>query len=376
MIPLSLYIHIPWCIKKCPYCDFNSYALHSNIPEQAYVERLLQDLSHDLEYVYNRPIRSIFFGGGTPSLFSPRAIELIINEIAKQLTLSLNIEITLEANPGTIEHYTFQDYRTAGINRISLGVQSFNDNHLKALGRVHTADETKKAIETIVNSNFNSYNLDIMYGLPNQTFHEAMEDLKTAITYDPPPLSWYHLTIEPNTLFHHKKPTLPIEDIIVDIQSAGDSLLNTHGLKSYEVSAYSMPHHRCQHNLNYWMFGDYLGIGAGAHAKITDPKRTSVRRFWKTRYPKDYLNPEACMLAGHRTLEQSELPLEFMMNALRLSEGFGKTVFTERTGLDVKQISHILDTATAQGLLYHDNQWILPTPMGKRFLNDLITLFM
>jgi oxygen-independent coproporphyrinogen-3 oxidase len=374
--PLSLYIHIPWCVKKCPYCDFNSYARERAIPEEAYIQALIQDLELEKSHIQNRPLNSIFFGGGTPSLFSPQGIGKILERVASIIPLSSNIEITLEANPGTLEHKSFKDYQQAGINRISLGVQSFQEDKLKALGRIHSYEETKRAIDSLLKADLNSFNLDLMFGLPNQSVEDALFDLKTALDYAPPHISWYHLTIEPNTIFHHKPPILPPDETLWSIQEAGLEYLALHNLSQYEVSAYAKDsHHQCQHNLNYWQFGDYLGIGAGAHGKITTPNHT-VTRYWKTRYPKSYLNAYPNFLGGKKIIETSELPLEFMLNALRLNKGVPIALFEQRTGLSLESIQPILKEAFAKELLIIDHQQILPTELGKRFLNDLLSLFL
>lgn len=278
--PFSLYIHIPWCIKKCPYCDFNSYDSPSQLPEQEYVQVLLQDLTQDLPRVANRTLKSVFFGGGTPSLFSPKSFETILNHVHRVLSCQPNMEITLEANPGTLEHKSFKDYRNAGINRISIGAQSFNDYSLQALGRIHAAKDTHKAIDAIRKGGFDNYNIDLMYGLPQQSLNDALSDLKTAIELSPTHLSWYHLSIEPNTIFHHKPPVLPNDDEVFEIQQAGFELLKQQGFMQYEISAFAQKGFQCQHNKNYWEFGDYLGIGAGAHSKITNLDH-SISRFSK-----------------------------------------------------------------------------------------------
>ncbi len=375
-IPLSLYVHIPWCIKKCPYCDFNSHAIQGELPEKEYIETLLRDLKQDLHLVQGRPIKSIFFGGGTPSLFSPKSIGEILEKINAHLNFAPNLEITLEANPGTIEHAIFSDYKLAGITRISLGAQSFQDDKLVQLGRIHTAAETARAIESIVAANFNSFNIDIMYGLPNQTPSDALYDLKTALSFSPPHLSWYNLTIEPNTIFHHKKPVLPADDTIGEMEQAGLNYLTLHNFLQYEVSAFSKPGHQCQHNLNYWTFSDYLGIGAGAHAKITDLQTGIITRYWKTRYPKSYLEPNHVLLGGSQVIPSKEVPLEFMLNALRLTDGTSIQEFESRTGLSITTIMPILEEAKTKGLLVMtENQKIQTTNLGKKFLNDLLGLF-
>lgn len=374
-VPLSLYIHIPWCVKKCPYCDFNSYAIAGELPEKPYIEALIRDLKQDLSLVQGRPIKSIFFGGGTPSLFSPSSIGEILDKISADLHFEPHLEITLEANPGTVEHHDFRDYRSAGITRVSLGAQSFQDEKLQQLGRIHTQEETKRAIESILKANFKSFNIDIMYGLPNQTCEDALFDLKTALSFSPPHLSWYNLTIEPNTLFHHKKPPLPLDDTISNIEQSGLEYLAAHNLEQYEISAFSKPQHQCQHNLNYWQFGDYLGIGAGAHAKITDKTKT-ITRYWKTRYPKSYLEPDHSLLAGSQIITREETPLEFMLNALRLTAGISVQEFEIRTGLLITSIAAELEEAQTKGLLIlTKDKHIKTTLLGRRFLNDLVALF-
>lgn len=373
---ISLYIHIPWCVKKCPYCDFNSYAIEGNLPEKLYIETLLHDLKQDFSLIQGRSIKSIFFGGGTPSLFSPQGIGDILDKASAYLDFEPNLEITLEANPGTVEHHAFSDYRSAGITRISLGAQSFQNEKLAQLGRIHTMEETKRAITSILAANFNSFNIDIMYGLPNQTLADALFDLKTALSFSPPHLSWYNLTIEPNTLFHHKKPPLPLDDTIAAMEQAGLEYLAKQDLAQYEISAFSKPQHECQHNLNYWTFGDYLGIGAGAHAKITELKTHTITRYWKTRYPKSYLDPHHTLLAGSQIIPTAEIPLEFMLNALRLTAGTSVSEFETRSGLPIASITGQLKEAQIKGLLIRtEDQKIKTTQLGKRFLNDLLTLF-
>jgi putative oxygen-independent coproporphyrinogen III oxidase len=377
-IPLSLYIHIPWCTKKCPYCDFNSYAADSKIPEADYIQRLMIDLSQDLENmpIEGRSIHSIFLGGGTPSLFSPGAIEKILNGVDNLLPFDSSIEITLEANPGTVSLKNFIGYKQAGINRISLGAQSFNSDHLKALGRIHTPIDTQIAIDSIIQTGFNSFNIDIMYGLPNQSTTDSLADLKTALGFNPPHLSWYHLTIEPNTIFSHKPPALPQDEAICEMQDAGYALIQNAGLMQYEVSAFSKMGHRCQHNLNYWHFGDYLGIGAGAHGKITDASTHTIKRYWKTRYPKNYLDPSKNLLADSRIVSAAELPVEFMLNGLRLKEGISIDQFEARTFLNIREIETALKKAQEKELLIIQDNQIIPTELGARFLNDLTALFL
>jgi putative oxygen-independent coproporphyrinogen III oxidase len=375
-IPLSLYIHFPWCVKKCPYCDFNSHALNGLLPEKEYLNALLEDLKHDLDLAHNRTIETIFLGGGTPSLITPAGIGYLLEQTAKLLNFSHNIEITMEANPGTVEHHNLKDYQTAGINRISLGAQSFNDNKLKALGRIHQAKDTIVLVEQLHKLNLKSFNLDLMHGLPEQTLEEAMQDLETALQLQPPHLSWYQLTLEPNTVFYKYPPQLPEDDLTWEIQLQGESLLAAAGFKHYEVSAFTQPGHACKHNLNYWSFGDYLGIGAGAHAKITDLDTMQIQRSWKTRNPKDYLNPDKKFLAGNKTLSKSEIPSEFMLNQLRIFEEFDLKDYENRTGLPISGITDILYAAQAKDMLKLRNTKVALTALGKRFLNDLMQMFL
>lgn len=398
-IPLALYVHIPWCIKKCPYCDFNSYANTERLPEDEYIAALIKDLDQDLSLVkHNRPLTSIFFGGGTPSLFSGKSIESILKAVEKRLVLASDIEITLEANPGTIEHTSFSDYHLAGVNRISLGAQSFQDDKLKALGRVHSAREIHLAIESIQKANFNSFNIDLMYGLPEQSLADAKFDLETALQYRPKHLSWYHLTLEQNTVFHHCPPPLPDEELLWDMQNMGFSCLASAGMNQYEVSAFAKPGYECRHNINYWQFGDYLGIGAGAHGKITtEHPNFNIQRTAKKRLPKSYMGALAqkdlqilkishyeqnlnnlsyqnSSNAEHRILNPEDKIFEFMLNVLRLSEGFSITLFEQRTGLPFSLLKSQIESARLKNLLCFDqsqNQF-KATDLGKRFLNDLI----
>lgn len=379
--PLSLYIHIPWCIKKCPYCDFNSYEKSNLLPEQEYVEQLLSDLKQDLQFVQDRPIQSIFFGGGTPSLFSAQAFDKIITGAANLLSLSKDIEITLEANPGTLEHKSFQDYAKAGINRISLGAQSFQTEKLKALGRIHQAAEIQTALEKIHQAGIKNFNIDLMFGLPNQSVEDALFDLNTALSFKPKHLSWYHLTLEPNTFFAKYPPVLPEEDTIDALQSQGLQLLKNAGYQQYEVSAFAQAGFECRHNLNYWTFGDYLGIGAGAHGKVTvkagshfqNPK---ILRYAKVKTPKAYLSKTSPLLATQDILISKHLPFEFMLNTLRLMQPISKVLFEDRTGLSFSTLEKPLAQAENKGLLTVDEHQITLTDLGKRFLNDVITLFL
>ncbi|RDI39204.1 radical SAM family heme chaperone HemW [Aquicella lusitana] len=374
-LPLSLYIHIPWCVRKCPYCDFNSHEARSSLPEADYVNALLQELDAHLPLVHGRPLTSIFFGGGTPSLLSGNAIEQILEGISKRMALNPQIEITLEANPGTIDQARFNDFHRAGINRLSLGIQSLQNDKLKKLGRIHDRDHALRAISCALSAGFTNFNLDLMYGLPDQTIEDALQDIDTALAFHPPHFSWYQLTIEPNTLFYHQPPVLPHDDMLWEMQLAGQQRIAASGLQQYEVSAYAQPQKACAHNLNYWTFGDYLGIGAGSHSKITDPETGKVVRFSQVRHPKDYLNP-AKRLAPFKTVSMEDLIFEFMLNVLRLTHGIPASLFTLRTGLPLSVIEPLLAQAKEKGLLLDDSENIVASTLGKQFLNDLITLFL
>lgn len=376
-IPLALYIHIPWCIRKCPYCDFNSHHAPSNLPEKQYVQALLNDLAQELPYIWGRRLESIFIGGGTPSLFSAESMDELISGIRALLPFRPNIEITLEANPGTFEQEKFNGFREAGINRLSVGIQSFNPQHLQALGRVHNQAEALKAAEVARYAGFNNFNLDLMFGLPQQSLEQALADLQQAIDLQPTHLSWYQLTLEPNTLFYKHPPVLPDDDLLVDMQYAGQALLQQAGYTQYEVSAYAQAGRECRHNLNYWQFGDYLGIGAGAHGKITDPFK-QVIRHQKYRQPTQYLQQTELGQARSetQTLTAADLKFEFMLNALRLKSGFDLELFTERTGLSSETLQAPLELAAQKGWLTIDQTHIQTTELGWQFLNTVIQLFL
>lgn len=375
-IPLSLYIHFPWCIQKCPYCDFNSHALKNNVPEEHYLKRLLEDFNQSLPYVYNRPLHSIFMGGGTPSLFSPKSIGYLLAEINKQIAFSSTIEITLEANPGSVEEKQFHGFFAAGVNRLSLGIQSFHSGHLKTLGRIHDGDGAVRAIKAAINAGFSNFNLDLMHGLPNQTPEQALDDLKQALVFEPPHLSWYQLTIEPNTVFYKTKPTLPTDDALAAIQDQGEYLLAAHHYDHYEVSAFTKNGQMSQHNMNYWQFGDYLGIGAGAHEKLTNACPDGIIRRARMRQPKDYLDVTKPLIAEAQCITTKQLPFEFMMNALRLHQPIPRTLFETRTGLAWESLLPILQIAANKKLLQFDAQQMIVTPFGQKFLNDLLALFL
>ena len=373
--PLAAYVHIPWCVRKCPYCDFNSHAAGAELPEAAYVDALLADLDEDLEQVQGRRLSSIFFGGGTPSLFSAPALGRILDGLERRVGFADDIEITLEANPGTFEQAKFRDYRQLGINRLSIGVQSFQADKLKTLGRIHDGGEAIRAADMARAAGFDNFNLDLMHGLPQQSLEDALADLRTAIAQQPTHLSWYQLTVEPNTEFWSRPPQLPDDDILWDIQEAGQALLAEHGYRQYETSAYAQPGRQARHNLNYWTFGDFLGIGAGAHAKLTQADGR-ILRSWKTRTPKDYLDPGKPFRAGEKQLQADELPFEFLMNVLRLTDGVPALLFTQRTGLPLDLLAAGRREAEARGLLVSDPQRLVATTKGQLFLNDLLQLFL
>ena len=402
--PLSLYIHIPWCARKCPYCDFNSHEARGAAPEERYVAALVADLDRALPQVWGRRVHSVFIGGGTPSLFSARGVDAILSAVRARLPLAAGAEITLEANPGTAEAGKFRDFRAAGVNRLSLGIQSFDPRHLKSLGRIHDDREARAAID-MARAAFDNFNLDLMYGLPGQTVEEARADVEAALEHAPPHLSCYHLTIEPNTYFHRYPPRLPDDEATAAMQDAIEARLAEAGYEHYETSAFArrreergerreeeerstVTRHsspvtgggtgdaRCRHNLNYWMFGDYLGIGAGAHGKISFPDR--VAREMKVKHPERYMEAaEGGDVAQERhDVGADALPFEFMMNALRLNQGFATGLFEERTGLPITAILRELDEAERRGLIQRDHALVVPTALGRRFLNDLLQIFL
>jgi oxygen-independent coproporphyrinogen-3 oxidase len=372
---LSLYVHFPWCMRKCPYCDFNSHESRPGIPEKAYLDALIADLEQSLPPVWGRPVTSVFIGGGTPSLMSPESVDTLLAAVRARLPLMPGAEITLEANPGTAEAERFAGYRSAGVNRLSLGVQSFNPRHLAALGRIHDAHEARRAVELAL-EHFDNVNLDMMYALPGQTLDEARTDIREAAAFGTPHLSAYHLTLEPNTAFHRAPPALPDADLAAHMQDAVEETLAWHGYGHYEISAFARPGEECRHNLNYWLFGDYLGIGAGAHGKLSSPD--GIRREMRQKHPQTYM-PAA---EGGNAVQEAhavgndDLPFEFMMNALRLTAGFPARLFAERTGLTLDAIRPQLDEAASRGLLAVTAERIAPTESGRRFLNDLLQVFL
>ena len=369
--PLALYVHIPWCVRKCPYCDFNSHERAGDLPENEYVARLMQDLESLLPSVWGRRLVSVFIGGGTPSLFSPDAIDTLLSGVRARMTLEPGAEITLEANPGTVEAARFRGFREAGVNRISIGVQSFDEHMLAALGRIHSAGEARHAIAAAAAS-FEHVNIDLMYGLPGQSAAMARADIEEAARSGVPHVSAYQLTLEPNTVFWSKPPALPEHDEAADMQVMAEEILIQQGFQHYETSAFARPGHRCQHNLNYWEFGDYLGIGAGAHGKVSFPDR--ITRHERAKQPAEYLKDS--YVVESRTIPPSELPFEFMLNALRLVEGFPLTLFEERTGQPLTILEKRLQQAEQAGLIERDWKRVRPTARGQRFLNELLGLFL
>lgn len=373
--PLSLYIHFPWCVRKCPYCDFNSHEAKGELPEQDYLDAVRLDLEQSLPMIWGRKIHTIFIGGGTPSLMSAAGLDRLMSDVRTLLPLALDAEITMEANPGTFEAERFKSYRDSGVNRLSIGIQSFNGAHLKALGRIHDEAEALRAVE-IARSTFDNFNLDLMFALPGQTLEQARRDLETALSFAPPHLSMYHLTMEPNTVFAKYPPILPDDDASADMQDMILEATASAGYRHYEVSAYAREGRQARHNLNYWQFGDYLGIGAGAHSKISFPHR--VLRQARYKQPASFIeaarrgNP----VQEEHEIARGDMGFEFMLNALRLTEGFDPNLFGERTGMSISAITRALNEAESKGLLYRDHKLIKPTELGQRFLNDLQEMFL
>ncbi|ELQ5996068.1 radical SAM family heme chaperone HemW [Cronobacter dublinensis] len=371
--PLSLYIHIPWCVQKCPYCDFNSHALKGEVPHDDYVQHLLRDLENDASWAQGREVKTIFIGGGTPSLLSGPAMQTLLDGVRARLTLATDAEITMEANPGTVEADRFVEYQRAGVNRISIGVQSFSEPKLTRLGRIHGPEEAKRAARLASGLGLRSFNLDLMHGLPDQSLEEALDDLRQAIALNPPHLSWYQLTIEPNTLFGSRPPVLPDDDALWDIFEQGHQLLSAAGYQQYETSAYAKPGYQCQHNLNYWRFGDYLGIGCGAHGKVTLADGRILRTA-KTRHPRGYMTGN--YLDKQHDVEAQDKPFEFFMNRFRLLEPAPRDEFCRYTGLDESAIRPQIDEAIARNYLVETPESWQITEHGKLFLNSLLELFL
>ncbi|MBA2709955.1 MAG: radical SAM family heme chaperone HemW [Tatlockia sp.] len=374
MLPRSLYIHIPWCIRKCPYCDFNSHKSPDSLPEEKYIKALLKDFKSDLDHFPAQEISSIFIGGGTPSLFSAAAYESLFKQLQLLVPFANEIEITLEANPGTVEQQRFNDYRKLGINRLSLGIQSFNPVHLKALGRIHDDKQAHQSIATARKAGFDNINIDLMHSLPGQSFEQGLEDLMKGLDHQPEHLSWYQLTIEPNTIFYKQRPTLPHEDETFELEERGFRFLKDQGYQRYEISAYCKTGKEAQHNLNYWLFGDYYGIGAGAHGKITN--RSQVYRTRKQRQPGEYLNPDKEFLAEKEQISSDSLLFEFMLNATRLEQEIANNLFEERTGLSFSKLKPLLNKSAALGLIkMFESSWQI-TELGRRYTNNLQALFL
>lgn len=382
--PLSAYLHVPWCVRKCPYCDFNSHQAGSGkvedpvrLPEEDYLYAMAEDLSNELSSTANRPLQSIFFGGGTPSLLQPVVIENLIDLLAHHVGLASDCEITMEANPGTFESKKFRDYRLAGVNRLSIGIQSFDELKLQALGRIHSSDEAVRAVDIARQAGFENLNLDLMFGLPGQTADEACRDLQQAIQLQPDHLSWYELTLEPNTEFYKKPPALPHEGQMKQINEAGLALLEQSGYRRYETSAFAKPGKQCRHNLNYWLFGDYLGLGPGAHGKVTDPIDNEITRYSKSRLPRHYLESGGTRRVNQQTVAKKEVGFEFLMNALRLMDGFELELMQSRTGLNEPEIRQLLQPLINKKFLKETNGChIGPTELGVTYLNDCLVELM
>lgn len=373
---LALYVHMPWCVRKCPYCDFNSHQLKSAQPDSTYIDALLRDFDLEAPRIKGRRIDTVFFGGGTPSLFSPEDFARLLGELRSRIEFAADVEVTMEANPGTIERGRFTGYAQAGINRVSLGAQTFSAAALQRLGRIHTADDTHRAVQELREAKLDNFNLDLMYALPQQTFEEALVDVRTACAMQPTHISYYQLTLEPGTVFHSRPPPLPDDDAAWQIQIAGQQLLAQAGYEQYEVSAYAKAGARCRHNLNYWLFGDYVGIGAGAHGKISAGDPLRIVRTVKPKQPREYLQQIRRAAAGETVgeiaaVQAAELPFEFMLNALRLNDGFSTSEYQDRTGLGLSEVNERLLAAQQRGLLTPTQHGWRPTDLGLRFLNDL-----
>ena len=374
--PLSLYIHLPWCVKKCPYCDFNSHAFDSGLPEDEYINSLIADLEYQLPTIWGRRIVSVFIGGGTPSLFSAESIHKLLSKIRSHLNCLPNMEITMEVNPGTVEQEKFNGFYEAGINRLSIGVQSFDDNKLQSLGRIHNADEAINALAVARQAGFENINLDLMFALPDQNIDQGLSDLQQTIDLSPQHISWYQLTIEPNTFFYSHPPITPEDDLICEMQQQGQQMLANAQYLQYEISAYAKNKQQCAHNLNYWRFGDYLALGAGAHGKISRADSGEISRYWQTRKPADYMRASAeNKTSGREKVETAELVFEFMLNSLRLKQGFDLTLFEQHTGLSADCILAKCEQAIVDGLLQRKGDNFAATDRGYLFLNDLINRF-
>ena len=375
--PLSLYVHMPWCVAKCPYCDFNSHAAPERIPYAGYIAALLDDLDQELPAIEGRSLVSIFFGGGTPSLFTAEAIGQFLDGVRARVGCVDDIEVTLETNPGTLEHGRFAGYKAAGVNRVSLGAQTFDAQQLRTLGRIHGVDDIHRAVDELHAAGIDNFNIDLMYALPGQTIEAALRDLELGIALGPTHLSHYQLTLEPGTVFYHRPPPLPDQDASWEMQLACQALLAAHGFEQYEISGYARALRQCRHNLNYWLYGDYIGIGAGAHGKVTLAESNEIVRTVRQRMPREYLSRTgAARIAERRAVAREELPLEFMLNALRLVTGFEGAQFEQRTGLTLDSIGAKLEEAQSRGLLASEGDRWQPTDLGRQFLNDLQGIFL
>jgi putative oxygen-independent coproporphyrinogen III oxidase len=376
--PLSLYVHLPWCVRKCPYCDFNSHALKGDLPGDEYVEALLKDLEQELPLVWGRPVHSIFFGGGTPSLFSAKQIAALMSGIRSRLRVSPEAEVTLEANPGTTEHDSFSAYREVGVNRVSLGVQSFNDDRLSDIGRIHGRAEVEQAVAAIHHSGIQNFNIDLMFALPGQSPGEALEDVRDAVACEPAHISHYQLTIEPNTAFHASPPVLPDEDSSWEMQQECGQALSQAGYEQYEISAWARPGSQCRHNLNYWRYGDFIGIGAGAHGKLTLPSEQTVRRRIRQRHPRSWMEGvwQGKGIIEDRALDRDERVFEFFLNQLRLRDGVQKSQLKPRAGVAWSEVAARVEAAIEKGLLRDDNELLSPTDLGWRFSNEIQAIFL
>ncbi len=375
---LGLYIHIPWCVRKCPYCDFNSHAVHDELPETEYIKALIADLEQDLPRIWGRVVKTIYIGGGTPSLFSPQSIETLLSDLRARLSIDPDAEITLEANPGTVEYQKFAEFKAAGINRLSIGIQSFNDDHLQQLGRIHDRGQAFAAAESAHRAGLENFNLDLMFALPRQSMQQSQADVRNAIDLEPQHISLYQLTLEPHTWFYEHPPALPGHDLAFKMQQRNHEILTDNGLMQYEVSAYAKRDRQSRHNLNYWQFGDYLGIGAGAHGKLSSTAPQGIHRRWKIKQPGEYLRKAAStdVISGEAEITAADLPVEFMMNALRLSAGFDEGLFYRHTGMPLGLLTPGLHRAQEKDLIQVHNGNIRPTQTGQHFLNDLVSLFM
>jgi len=375
---IAIYVHLPWCVRKCPYCDFNSHALKTSRPDDAYIDALIRDFNAELPLLGGRRVDTVFFGGGTPSLFAPQDFARLLDALRSRIDFAADVEVTLEANPGTIERGRFAEYRQAGINRVSLGAQTFGQRALEQLGRIHSADDTHRAVEELRAAGIGNFNLDLMYALPMQTLDEAISDVRTACALQPSHVSYYQLTLEPGTVFHARPPPLPDDEVAWQMQSAGQGLLEAAGFQQYEVSAYARAGNQCRHNLNYWLFGDYVGLGAGAHGKLSVELPARILRTAKAKIPRDFQNAtqRSCVGGERHWVPIADIPFEFMLNALRLNDGFTKQCYEMRTGLSIESFAAPMEASRQRGLVHVTDDAYQPTELGRRFLNDLQSAFL